>query len=174
MTEQMQRVKRIELTPVEGRELKALVAREQTKSGHARRARVILLSADGVPCREIASRLNLSLGQVSRIRGRFERGGVTGLADRPRAGRKDHAVPREKIDLVVFLAESPPPPGHARWSTRLIGERLGLSSATVSKVLRARRRAEGADADRGQAQPTGASSAATSAQSATSWADVDT
>jgi hypothetical protein len=154
MSVNMRRAKTIVLTAVEGKELRTLVARDQTKGGQARRARVILLSAEGVTCRDIASRLGLSLGQVSRIRGRFERSGVGGLEDRPRAGRKDHAVPREKIDLVVSLAESPPPPGHARWSTRLIGRRLGLSSATVSKVLRSRRKeAVSAPLSRSSASP---------------------
>jgi len=130
MTEQMQRVKRIELTPVEGRELKALVARDQTKSGHARRARVILLSADGLPCREIANRLSLSLGQVSRIRGRFERGGVTGLADRPRAGRKDHAVPREKSISSCFSRS------HRRRRGMLAGRRGSSASGWGCPVRR--------------------------------------
>lgn len=107
--------------------------------GHARRAQVILLSDDGVSASEIARSLGLSVGQISRIRGRFARGGARGLRDRPRRGRKDHAVPPEKIELIALLATSVPPAGFARWSTRLLGARVGLSSATVAKVLRARK-----------------------------------
>jgi transposase len=98
---------------------------------------VILLTADGLSGAEIAGRLGLSVGQISRIRRRFELGGVAGLEDRPRAGRRDHAVPKEKIELIARLVTSMPPVGFARWSTRLLGARVGLSSATVAKLLRA-------------------------------------
>jgi transposase len=98
---------------------------------------VVLLSAQGIPGVEIARRLSLSVGQVSRIRKRFERDAVAGLADQPKAGRKDHAVPAEKVERIVTLAVSPPPTGYGRWSTRLIARRVNLTSATVAKVLRA-------------------------------------
>lgn len=118
-----------------------LVADPKTPFGHQRRARVVLLSAAGVSGRDIAERLHLSAGQVSRIRGRFARESMRGLAERPRAGRKDHAVSPQKVDLILSLEASSPPPGHGRWSTRLLGVRVGLSSATVAKVLRLRGRA---------------------------------
>lgn len=62
-------------------------------AGLVRRARVVLLSDDGVAAKEIAVRLSLSPEQVSRIRGRFRGEGVAGLMERKKAGRKDHAVP---------------------------------------------------------------------------------
>jgi len=104
--------------------------------GLARRARVILLSADGVSGLAIAARLKLSNGQVSRIRRRFLTEGIQGLAERPRRGRRDHAVPDTVIQTVLALAASAPPAGYGRWSTRLIASRVGSTSATVSKILR--------------------------------------
>jgi transposase len=100
------------------------------------RARVILLSADGVAGNVIASRLSLSEEQVSRIRTRFLENGVAGLADQPKAGRKDHAVSAETASRIAELALSPPPAGRSRWTTRLIGREVNLTSATVAKVLR--------------------------------------
>jgi len=120
-------------------ELESFVARSDAKPAHVRRARVVLLAADGVPNNEVARRLNLSVGQVSRILHRFRETSVEGLADRPRGGRKDHAVPPEKKRLVLSIAQSTPPVGRARWTTRLIGARVGLCSATVAKVLRTAR-----------------------------------
>src|SRR5690242_2316976 len=124
----------IVLTGAQRRELEKLTAQRNARAGHVRRARVVLMSADGVPNPEIGIRLNLSSTQVSRIRGRFLRGGVDGLADQPKAGRTDHAVPPEMVERIVQMALSPPPAGHARWSTRMIGGRLGPTSATVAKV----------------------------------------
>jgi transposase len=126
------------LTFLQREQLEAVIAHPETSFGHRRRARVVLLSASGVAGRDIALRLRLSPGQVSRIRARFARESLAGLADRPRAGRKDHAVSTQKVELILALRQSSPPPGHGRWSTRLLGVRVGLSSATVAKVLRTR------------------------------------
>lgn len=123
----------------ERRELETLIASAGAKPAHVRRAKVVLLSAEGMRNNEIARRLSLSVGQVSRIRHRYRKTSIEGLADRPRGGRKDHAVPFEKRQLVLSIAESTPPSGRARWTTRLIGERVGLCSATVAKLLRTAR-----------------------------------
>jgi transposase len=135
----MQRTRLMTLSARDREELEAVGQRPGVPHGHARRARVILLSAEGVLARDIAVRLRLSAGQVSRIRKRFRAGGVHALADRPRAGRKDHAVPLEKVAVILALVRSTPPFGRTRWSTRLIGREVGLSSATVAKVLRIHR-----------------------------------
>jgi transposase len=86
-------------------ELEEIVARPSAPAGLVRRARVILLSADGVPGVEIAGRLDLSREQVSRIRARFRAEGVAGLTARPKPGRQDHAVPRETVERVVQLVK---------------------------------------------------------------------
>ena len=127
----------IVLSTEERHELEALAARRSAQAGHVRRARVVLLSADGVPGAEIALRVGLSIEQVSRIRRRFVDGRVAGLAELPKAGRKDHAVAPEIIERIVQTALSPPPAGRTRWTTRSLGKEFGLTSATIGKVLRA-------------------------------------
>lgn len=117
--------------------LEALIARPSAPAGVVRRARVILLSATGTSGAEIAARLDLSPEAVSRIRRRFKEAGVEGLADRPKAGRRDHAVPAETVERIVQLALSPPPAGRSRWTTRLLGAEVGRTSGCVSDVLRA-------------------------------------
>ena len=106
--------------------LEALVARARAPAGLVRRARVVLLSAAGDAAVDIAARLELSPEAVSRIRRRCVREGVDGLADRPKAGRRDHAVPAETVERIVQLALSPPPAGRSRWTTRLLGHVVGL------------------------------------------------
>lgn len=118
------------------RELEEIVGRPSERAGFVRRARVILLSAQGVSGREIAHRLDLSAEAVSRIRARFRADGVAGLHERPKAGRKDHAVPAETVERLVELAMSPPPAGRSRWTTRLLAKEVGLTSGCVSDVLR--------------------------------------
>jgi transposase len=127
----------ISTTRKQRQRLETLVARASAPAGVVRRARVILLSAAGVSATEITTRLDLSAEAVSRIRQRFLRDGVDGLADRPRAGRRDHAVPPETVERIVQLALSPPPAGRSRWTTRLLGAAVGRTSGCVSDVLRA-------------------------------------
>ena len=86
--------------------LEALVARPTEPAGLVRRARVILLSATGESGAEIALRLDLSPEAVSRIRRRFVREGVDGLWDRPKAGRRDHAVPADTVENERRIAEA--------------------------------------------------------------------
>lgn len=117
-------------------ELKRIVARRSEAAGLVRRARVVLLSAAGVPGTEIAERLDLTVEAVSRIRRRFAEGGVESLADRPKSGRTDHAVPAATIEKIVQLAMSPPPAGRSRWTTRLLAKKVGLTSGCVSDILR--------------------------------------
>jgi transposase len=85
---------------------------------------------------EIARRLQLSVEAVSRIRRRFVEAGIAGLATRPKAGRKDHAVPAATVERLIELAMSPPPAGRSRWTTRLLAKVVGLTSGCVSDVLR--------------------------------------
>src|SRR5262245_30563983 len=117
-------------------QLEQIVARQSESAGVVRRARVVLLSADGLSGREIALRLDLSAEAVSRIRRRFCDHGVDGLFERPKSGRKDHAVPAETVERIVQLAMSPPPAGRSRWTTRLLGKKVGLTSGCISDLLR--------------------------------------
>jgi transposase len=127
---------KIELGREQRRELETLLTSPDTHVAHARRVRVVLLSADGVSGVEIAQLLSLSSGQVSRIRGRFRKGGVAALSERPRPGRHDHAASAEQIALVLSLRASPAPAAEKTWSTRRIAAKVGLTSATVAKLLR--------------------------------------
>ncbi len=83
----------LKLTAKKRAELEATMARSSAPAGHVRRARVVLLSADGVSGSEIAGRLDLTPEAVSRIRRGFREQGVGGLAERQRSGRKDNRVP---------------------------------------------------------------------------------
>lgn len=116
--------------------LETLIARPSAPAGLVRRARVILLSAAGIGGVEIAAQVDLSPEAVSRIRRRFVREGVDGLFDRPKAGRRDHAVPVATVERIVQLALSPPPAGRSRWTTRLLADAVGHTSGCVSDILR--------------------------------------
>lgn len=116
--------------------LQAITKRRREDASLVRRARIILLAADGVPSVEIASMLDVTPETVSRIRKRFIHGGVDAIYERKKAGRKDHALSSETVENIIQLAMSPPPPGRSRWTTRLLASRFGITSGAVSDVLR--------------------------------------
>jgi transposase len=68
----------------------------------ARRARIVLLAADGVGNHEIARRLEISRGQVISWRNRFAQGGVSAIeGDLPRSGRKPRIDASEIVRLTT-------------------------------------------------------------------------
>jgi transposase len=132
----MGHVNSIRLSAGQRRALEAIVARRSEAGGVVRRAHVVLWTAEEVAASEIAQRLGLSPEAVSRIRRRFLQSGVEGLAEQPKAGRKDHALPAATVEKIIQLALSPPPAGRSRWTTRLLGKAVGITAGAVSDVLR--------------------------------------
>jgi transposase len=117
--------------------LEAVTRASTAPAGVARRARIVLLAADGVPNTEIADRMGTSRPTVLKWRDRYTQAGIGGLGDLPRPGR------RPQIDEVEVLAETladkgkpPPELGVTHWSARLLGARLGVSFATVARIWR--------------------------------------
>ncbi|MHA6630983.1 helix-turn-helix domain-containing protein [Pseudonocardia sichuanensis] len=107
----------------------------------ALRARIVLLSRDGLGATAVSDLLGCSRQTVVSWRGRYRAAGLSGLADAPRSGRP------ATVDTHAVVARTlqPPPEGAARWSTRLVAAQLGISNAAVAKVWRARGLVPGAD-----------------------------
>src|SRR5262245_29716128 len=76
----------IHLTPAERRTLQAWQRATTISAGRARRGRLILLVADGVPITAIAATVGISRRFVYKWAQRFLAQGVEGLADKPGRG----------------------------------------------------------------------------------------
>lgn len=102
----------------------------------AQRAQIVLLAAEGLPDSEIALRLGLSRPAVLTWRGRYARGGLPALADRPRSGR-----PRQVsvADVVTCTLRTAPRLRSATSCARWVAADLGISPATVSRSWRTAR-----------------------------------
>jgi transposase len=96
------------VTPEDRRRLEAIVGDRNTKQKHAKRAKVILATADGWGTNEIMRRSELSKPVVWRWQERFMREGVDGLLrDKTRKpGKKP--LPAAIVQRVVDLALGPP------------------------------------------------------------------
>ncbi|SRR6266567_1943338 len=83
----------IRLTPAERRTLQAWQRATTISAGRARRGRIILLVADGMPISDVAATVGISRRFVYKWVQRFVEKGVAGLTDKPRPGY--HRVPRQ-------------------------------------------------------------------------------
>lgn len=102
------------------------------------RAKVILLAADGLPNREIASRSGCSQPTVRLWRERFRRSGMAGLEEREGRGHP-FVYSDEEFARVITTTLQGPPSGSTHWSTRTLAEHLGLSRSTVQRIWREHR-----------------------------------
>jgi transposase len=114
-----------------------LARRPSVPSGLAKRARMLLLAAEGMPNAQIARDLGVSRPTVIGWRDRYSRGGIQALEDEPRSGRPPRI---DEADVVVASLASggrpPPRLGAAQWSARLLATELGISFASVARVWR--------------------------------------
>src|SRR3954467_5175892 len=89
-----------------------------------KRARIILLAADGRSTRSIAKEVGVQPRIVSRWRHRYADHGLEGLQDKPRPG-KQPIYTKATDKRILKLLDRPPPPGFARWTGPLLAEALG-------------------------------------------------
>ncbi len=116
--------------------LERLVRASTTPAGLSRRARAVLLMAEGVPGIEIATRTGYTPVQISRIRARFAAAGVAGLADRARSGRPVQLTDATRARILALTLKAPPK-GVSQWSTREMAARVDVSATTVHRLWRA-------------------------------------
>ena len=103
--------------------LEARCRAPSTPQGEAKRARIVLLAADGLSTRAIAKEVGVQPRIVSKWRHRFADHGLDGLADQPRAARPS-IYGRAANKRILALLDKPPPAGYARWTGPLLAEAL--------------------------------------------------
>jgi transposase len=114
----------IRLDPETRTELEGWVRASSTEQRYVRRARVVLLAADGMASRAIARKVGVMTGVVSIWRKRFAAAGIDGLKDKPRPGAK--RVYNDATDKrILAMLDQPVPKGRARWDGKLLARELG-------------------------------------------------
>lgn len=100
----------------------------------ARRAKIVLLAADGLNNEAIANQLDIGRIQAGRWRERFAAGGLNAIeADLPRSGRK----PQIDAAEIVRLTTQTTPKGTTHWSTRKLAAEAGISDTSVLRIWQA-------------------------------------
>lgn len=115
--------------------LEAITRSPSVPAGLAQRARILLLAADGVSNTDIADKVGVSRPTVLVWRQRYVEEGIDGLADRARPGRRPHA---DAADVLAATLRPPPRTlGITHWSSRLLGDELGVGRGTVVRAWHA-------------------------------------
>ena len=109
----------VRLKPKIRKVLEARCRAPSTPQRDVKRARIVLLAAEGRSTRSIAEEVGVQPRIVSNWRRRFADHGLGGLKDRPRAGKKPiyGAATNKRI---LALLEKVPPQGHGRWTGPLL------------------------------------------------------
>ncbi|MDQ2789139.1 MAG: hypothetical protein DLM60_12260 [Pseudonocardiales bacterium] len=117
--------------------LLALVRSPSARPSLVQRARIVLMSAEGLTNTDIARRTGATRPTVISWRNRYAAAGIRALGDLPRSGRPP--VVDELEVVATTLADGGRPPAHlgaSHWSSRLLGQQLGISFATVARIWR--------------------------------------
>ncbi len=132
----MQRIrhhKPLWVTDEERRTLDQWARRPKTAQRLALRSRVVLACAEGLTNRAVATRLHVSSNSVCKWRERFRVRRLEGLSDEPRPGVPRTVTDDLVVEVITRTLEAPPAET-TQWSTRTLGEVVGLSKATISRI----------------------------------------
>src|ERR671920_250502 len=133
-------VRTVVVSEADRRELRRRARNKGAPAREVERARIVLLSAEGVPGQQIAATVGCAEPTVVTWRRRYAESGLAGLADLPRPG-KPSPLPETLRDRVLELTLTEPPIqyGATHWSSRLLaaalaGEGTPISHATVARI----------------------------------------
>ncbi|MBZ5514510.1 MAG: helix-turn-helix domain-containing protein [Acidobacteriia bacterium] len=96
----------------------------------ARRARVLLLLAEGTPLRQIQTQTGMNLRRLQHWKQCWQQRGLDGLHDAPRAGRPKKLTPEQEGEILA-VTEKPPREPLMHWSSHCLARRVGVSYGTV-------------------------------------------
>lgn len=131
------------LDPDTRAELERRVRGHLTAQRTARRARVVLLCADGVPLRQIGLEVGMDQHQVGLWRKRFLTSGLDGLQDQPRSGRPRRIGHDERLKLAaIATSEKDPSDPVPMWTYQELADALSadgieISTSQIGRILNA-------------------------------------
>jgi transposase len=130
------KVYEVNLSESERNHLDNLVSTGVEKARKLTRARILLKANEGWTDKQIRRALNVGQATVGRVRKRYTEGGMDASINRKLTTRQY----RRKIDgqaeaHLIALVCGDPPEGYARWSLRLLSERLvALEQVEIDSV----------------------------------------
>ena len=122
------------LGPGDRERLEAVIGSGNSPQKHVWRARIVLLSADGVGTMAIQRQTGKGKPTIWRWQTRFMATGVDGLLhDATRPGRKK-PLPAATIEQVVAMTPAGPPGEATHWTGRAMAKAAGISLRSVQRI----------------------------------------
>ena len=115
----------IVLSAEERAQLESWERRRTSAQALAERSRVVLAAAEGLKNAEIAERLGVHRGTVTKWRNRFAERRLDGLSDEPRPGQP-RKITDQKIEEVITKTLGSAPKDATHWSTRSMAQEVGV------------------------------------------------
>jgi len=126
----------ITLSDAERMELSRRASSRAGRADDARRARLILLLASGDTWATIRSKLDCNDAFIDRWSKRFVEERLAGLFSRHAGQEASTLTPRLEARILDWTVKRKPTDGSTHWSTRKLGEQLGVSHMMVARVWR--------------------------------------
>lgn len=134
---------RVGLTENEREQLLNIARKGKSSARKVKRALILCKADEGLRDQEIAEALLVGAATVSRVRQRFvEEGLESALNERPRPGQRRKLDGKQEAHLVA-VACSQAPAGHARWTLKLLADKVvelelvdSISPETGRQVLK--------------------------------------
>ena len=124
----------IEVTPADRGRLQSIVGDRNSPQKHVWRARIVLLSADGLGTMAIMRAVGKGKTVVWRWQERFMQEGVAGLTrDKTRPPRLA-PLPAETVDRVIELTNQAPPHQATHWTAPAMAKAIGISPSSVRRI----------------------------------------
>jgi transposase len=134
----------VELSQEERKSLREMISSGKSSAKKILRARVLLKTDDGWIDREIAEALEVTAQTIERMREQFVEEGFESFMAPRKSGRKYlRKLDGKQEAQLTTIACSEPPEGQARWTLRLLSDRIvqldyvdSVSYETVRRVLK--------------------------------------
>jgi transposase len=127
----------VEVSGADRMRLEAIVADRNSRQKHVWRARIVLMTTDGVGTNAIKQQTGKSKVTVWRWQERFMAQGVDGLLhDKTRPARVA-ALPEAVRERTVALTLSEPPGETTHWTATMMAQAVGISVSSVQRIWRA-------------------------------------
>jgi transposase len=137
----------VRLTEEERQSLQALLSGKRVAADRALRARILLkadVDGDAWPDTEIAEALDVGLSTIHRLRQRLVEDGLeAALSRRPVIAPRVPKLDGAKEARLIAIACGPPPEGRARWTLKLLADKLvelevvdSIATETVRQTLK--------------------------------------
>jgi transposase len=124
----------VQLSPEDRGRLEAVIGLGNSRQKHVWRARIVLLSADGVGTMKIQRQTGKGKPTIWRWQARFMAEGVEGLLhDATRPGRKK-PLAAATIERVVAMTLAEPPGAATHWTGRAMAKAAGISHRSVQRI----------------------------------------